>query len=150
MECLYGFASSISRDLVCGAINQLRYPCCFNNLIEELEKEEGNLIVTRNDVQKFVAHANNQTRTTAEVVNHWLQDAENDIDNVNQLLKEARTKKSCCFGHSPNWIWRYCVGKKLANKTRDLEKRIQRGRPYIQIERKHFLLAHLIFSRKNV
>ncbi|KAG4952828.1 hypothetical protein JHK87_038422 [Glycine soja] len=135
MECLYGFASSISRDLVCGAINQLRYPCCFNNLIEELEKEEGNLIVTRNDVQKFVAHVKKQTRTTAEVVNKWLQDAENDIDNVNQLLKEARTKKNCCFGHSPNWIWRYCVGKKLANKTRELEKRIQKGRPYIQIER---------------
>ncbi|KAK7349037.1 hypothetical protein VNO80_23873 [Phaseolus coccineus] len=135
MECLLGFASSVSRDLVCGALNQLRYPCCFNNFVKKLEQEEGDLIVTRDSVQTFVAHAKRQTRKTSEVVDKWLQDATNDVDNVNQLLKEAKTKKICCFGHCPNWIWRYRVGKKLANKTLDLEKFIEEGRKYVPFDR---------------
>jgi len=135
MECLLGFASSVSRDLVCGALNQLRYPCCFNNFVKKLEEEEGNLIVTRDSVQKFVTNAKKQTRKTSEVVDKWLQDAINDADNVNQLLKEAKVKKICCFGHCPNLIWRYRVGKKLANKTVDLEKFIEKGRHYVPFDR---------------
>ena len=134
MECLLGFASSVSRDLVCGALNQLRYPCCFNNFVKKLEQEEGDLIVTRDSVQKFVAHAKRQTRKTSEVIDKWLWDATNDVDNVNELLKEARTKKICCFGHCQNWIWRYRVGKKLANKTVDLEKFIEEGRKYLPFD----------------
>ncbi|CAJ1932998.1 unnamed protein product [Sphenostylis stenocarpa] len=135
MECLYGFASSVTRDLVCGALNQLRYPCCFNNFIRKLEKEEDDLIVTRDGVKKFVEHAKRQTRKTSELVDTWLENANSDVDNVNQLLKEARTKKICCLGHCPNWIWRYRVGKKLANKTVDLEKFIEEGRKYVPLDR---------------
>ena len=98
MECLFGFASSVSKDLVCGAFNQLRYPCCFNNFVKKLEEEEGNLIVTRDSVQKFVANAERQIRKTSEVVDKWLQDATSDVDNVNQLLKEAKTKKNVVLG----------------------------------------------------
>nr|XP_007153055.1 hypothetical protein PHAVU_003G002800g [Phaseolus vulgaris]ESW25049.1 hypothetical protein PHAVU_003G002800g [Phaseolus vulgaris] len=135
MECLLGFASSVSRDLVCGTLNQLRYPCCFNNFVKKLEEEEGDLIVTKDSVQKFVTNAKKQTRKTSEVVDKWLQDAINDADNVNQLLKEAKAKKICCFGHCPNLIWRYRVGKKLANKTVDLEKFIEKGRHYVPFDR---------------
>nr|XP_007153042.1 hypothetical protein PHAVU_003G002400g [Phaseolus vulgaris]ESW25036.1 hypothetical protein PHAVU_003G002400g [Phaseolus vulgaris] len=135
MECLLGFASSVSRDLVCGALNQLRYPCCFNNFLKKLEEEEGDLIVTRDSVQKFVTNAKKQTRKTSEVVDKWLQDAINDVDNVNQLLKEAKAKRICCFGHCPNWIWQYRVGKKLANKNVYLEKFIAEGRKYVPFDR---------------
>ncbi|QCD89320.1 probable disease resistance protein At1g61180 [Vigna unguiculata] len=135
MECVLGFASSISRDLVCGAVNQLRYPCCFNDFVKKLEEDEGNLIITRDGVQKFIAYANTQTRKTSEIVDKWLQDAINDVDNVNELLKEARTKKICCFGHFPNWIWRYRVGKKLGNKSVDLKKFIDEGRQYVPFDR---------------
>ena len=135
MECLLGVVTSVASDLVSGALNQLRYPCCFNNFVKQLEEEEGNLIVTRDSVQKFVVHAKRQTRKTSEVVDKWLQDATSDVDNVNQLLKEARAKKSCCFGYCPNWIWRYLVGKKLANKTMELEKFIEKGRTYVPLDR---------------
>ncbi|ESW25046.1 hypothetical protein PHAVU_003G002700 [Phaseolus vulgaris] len=135
MECLLGFASSVSRDLVCAALNQLRYPYYFNNFIKKLEEEEGVLIVTRDSVQKFIVNAERQMRKTSEVVEKWLQDAISDVDNVNKLLKEAKTKKICCFGHCPNWIWRYRVGKKLANKIVYLEKFIEEGRKYVPFER---------------
>ncbi|RDX63327.1 Disease resistance protein, partial [Mucuna pruriens] len=134
MDYLSGFASSIARDLVCGAANQLRYPCCFNNFVEELAKEEGNLIAARDSVQNRVTRAKKQTRKTAEVGDKWLKDADNDASNVNQLLKEARTKKSSCFGYCPNWIWRYRLGKKLANRKRELDKCIEESRQYIEFE----------------
>ncbi|XP_052725035.1 uncharacterized protein LOC128194188 isoform X2 [Vigna angularis] len=135
MECLFGFASSVSRDLVCGALNQLRYPCCFKNFVKRLEEEESNLIITKDSVQKFVTHNKKQARKPSEVVDKWLEDAINDVHNVNQLLEEARTQKHCCFGHCPNWIWRYHVGKKLANKTMHLEKVIEEGRKYVPFDR---------------
>ncbi|XP_020224411.1 uncharacterized protein LOC109806427 [Cajanus cajan] len=134
MDYLYGFASSISKDLLCGAVNQLRYPCCFNNFVEQLAKEEGNLIATRDSVQNRVAHAKKQTRKTSEVGDKWLKDANIEASNVNQLLKEARIEKSFCFGHCPNWFWRYRIGKKLANRKGDIEKRIKEGRNYIEFE----------------
>ncbi|KAL2316594.1 hypothetical protein Fmac_030470 [Flemingia macrophylla] len=133
--CLYGIASNISSDLVWGVINQLRYPCCFNNFVKELAKEEDNLVVTRKNVEDRITHAKKQTRKTAEVVVKWLEEVNIDIDNVNQLLEEARVKTSCCFGHCPNWVWRYHLGKKLANKKGDVEKRIEEGKQYIQLER---------------
>ncbi|WVZ22683.1 hypothetical protein V8G54_001227 [Vigna mungo] len=135
MECLYGFASSVSRDLVCGALNQLRYPCCFKNFVKKLEEEEKYLIITKDSVQKFVTHNKKQARKPSEIVDKWLEDAINDVHNVNQLLEEARTQKHSCFGHCPNWIWRYHVGKKLANKTMDLEKFIEEGRKYVPLDR---------------
>ncbi|XP_022633937.1 uncharacterized protein LOC111241237 [Vigna radiata var. radiata] len=135
MECLLGFASSVSRDLVCGALNQLRYPCGFKNFVKRLEEEESNLIITKDSVQKFVTHNKKQARKPSEILDKWLEDAINDVHNVNQLLEEAKTQKQCCFGHCPNWIWRYHVGKKLANKTMHLEKVIEEGRKYVPFDR---------------
>ncbi|KAK7382356.1 hypothetical protein VNO80_01207 [Phaseolus coccineus] len=89
----------------------------------------------RDNVQKFVANAKKQTRKTSEVVDKWLQKVVNDVDNVNQLLKEAKAKKNCCFGHCTNWIWQYHVGKKLANKNVYLEKFIIEGRQYVPFDR---------------
>ncbi|RDX84203.1 hypothetical protein CR513_34790, partial [Mucuna pruriens] len=111
-------------DLVCRAVNQLRYSCCLNRFVEELAKEESSLTATRNGVEGRAAHAKKQTRKIDQVVDKWLDDANIDIDNVNQLLKEART----------NWIWRYHLGRKLANKKRDLEKCIEESRQYILLD----------------
>ncbi|XP_022632074.1 uncharacterized protein LOC106752470 [Vigna radiata var. radiata] len=134
MDCLVGFASSVSRDLVCGALNQLRYLRSFNKFVKKLEQEEGDLILTRDGVQKSVEQVKRKTRETSELVNKWLEDAISDIGKVNQLLEEARTKKMCCFGYCPNWIWRYRIGKKIANKVFDLEKFIDEGKKYVSFD----------------
>lgn len=147
MDYLNGFASSISRDLVHGVVNQLRYPCCFKNFVEDLAKEEGNLVATRDSVQDRVTRAKKQTKVTAKVVDKWLKDANTVMDNVDQLLQMARKEKNSCFGHCPNWIWRYRVGRKLAKKKGDLKMCIREGKQYIQIER-HVSLAGCFSSAK--
>ncbi|XP_022633266.1 probable disease resistance protein At4g27220 [Vigna radiata var. radiata] len=135
MDCLVGFASSVSRDIVCGALKELRYLRSFNNFVEKLKQEEDDLNVRIDDVHKSVEDAKRKTRETSGDVDKWLQDAISNIGEVNKLLEEARTKKNWCFGHCPNWIGRYHVGKKLANKTMDLEKFIEEGRKHVSFDR---------------
>ncbi|KAK7299884.1 hypothetical protein RJT34_10712 [Clitoria ternatea] len=135
MDYVTGLLSSISTELVKTIVKELRYPCCFNNFLEDLKKEEGNLIATTDSVQDRVKHAKEQTRKPAKVVEKWLNDANIEAEHVKQLLEEASTQKHHCVGHCPNWIWRYQLGKKLAKKKLVVENHIKEGRDFIQLER---------------
>ncbi|XP_022637356.1 probable disease resistance protein At1g12280 [Vigna radiata var. radiata] len=135
MDILNGFLSDVLKEVVCGAVNQLQYSFCFNSFVKELEKEKENLIETKISVKDRVIHAQRQTLKTAEVIDKWLENANTSSESVNRLLRETNTKKSCFFEFCPNWIWRYRLGKKLAIKKADLQKIIQEGRQYIQLER---------------
>ncbi|WVZ23464.1 hypothetical protein V8G54_002008 [Vigna mungo] len=135
MECLCGFASAVSRDLVCVALKELRYLRSLNNSFEKVKQKEGNLKVTIDDVQKSVDDDKRKTRETNGNVYKWLQDAISKKDEVNQLLEEARTKKMCCFGYCPNWIWRYRTGKKLAEEVFKLEDLIDKGEKHVSSDR---------------
>ncbi|WVY89982.1 hypothetical protein V8G54_035496 [Vigna mungo] len=135
MDILSGFLSDVLKEVVCGAVNQLQYSFCFNSFVKELEKEKENLIETKISVEDRVIHAQRQTLKTAEVIHKWLENANTNSEFVNRLLRETNAKKSCFFGYFPNWIWRYRLGKKLAIKKGDLQKIIQEGRQYIQLQR---------------
>ena len=135
MDTIFDFVADILKDLVRGAINELHYSFCFNGFVKELEKEKDKFIQTRKSVEDRVTHARKQTLKTAEVMDKWVKNTKIDAEEVNHLLKEAKTKKSCCLGYCPNWIWRYRLGKKLANKKMDLQNIIQEGKQYIQLER---------------
>ena len=135
MDTLYGLLADISKDLVCKGFNQLQYSFCFNEFVKEVEEEENNLTETRENVERRVTHAQRQNIKIDEVIDKWLENAKSDSKDVDCLLKDAKAKKSCCLGYCPNWIWRYRLGKKLANKKAELEKIIQKGRPYMQLER---------------
>ncbi|BAT80540.1 hypothetical protein VIGAN_03013000, partial [Vigna angularis var. angularis] len=135
MDILNGFLSEVLKDVACGAINQLQYSFCFNSFAKELQKEEDNLVEMIKNVEDRVIHARRQTLKPADVIDKWLKNANIDSEYVNRLLKETNAKKSCFFGYCPNWIWRYRLGKKLAIKKADLQKIIQEGTKYIQLER---------------
>ncbi|KAK7299888.1 hypothetical protein RJT34_10716 [Clitoria ternatea] len=135
MDYVTGLLSSISTELVKAIVKELRYPCCFNNFVDDLEKEKGNLIATIDSVQVRVRHAKEQTIKLAKVVDKWLHDANIEANNVEKLLNEEHTKNHCCHGHCPNWIWRYQLGKKLAKKKLVIENHIKEGRDFIQLER---------------
>jgi len=134
-----GFASSVTRDLVCGAVKELRYPCCFNNLVEDLQNENDKFVETRNSVQERIDDAKKQTKKTAGLVQKWLKEANNDIDKADELLKEAKTNKSCCFGCCPDWIWRYQLGRQLSERKRKIKICNTEGGNYVQIERRSSL-----------
>jgi len=104
MDTVFYLLASILKDLVCEAVNQLHYSFCFNNFVKELEKEEDKFIKTRKSVEDCVTHARKQTLKTSEVMDKWVENAKIDTEEVNRLLKEAKAKKSCCFGYCPNWI----------------------------------------------
>jgi len=144
MDTIFDLLADILKDLVCGAVNQLHYSFCFNGFVKELEKEDDKFIETRNSVEDRVTHARKQTLKTAEVMDKWVENAKIDAEEVNRLLKEAKTKKSCCFGYCPNLIWRYRLGKKLANKKMDLQNIIQEGKQYIQLERTASIPSHIL------
>ena len=57
---LSSFLSAFARNLVCEAVDQLRYPCCFNEFVEDLQGHEDKLITTRNSVDDYVKHAKKQ------------------------------------------------------------------------------------------
>ncbi|XP_073221261.1 uncharacterized protein [Cicer arietinum] len=134
-DFLSGLASSVTRDLVCGAVKELRYPCCFNNLVEELQNENDRVVETRNSVQDRIDRAKKQTKKTAGLVENWLKQANDDIDNVEELLKKAKTNKSFCFGRCPNWIWRYQLGRQLSERKRMIKIYNKEGSHYAEIER---------------
>lgn len=127
MDCLYGTASSVTGELGRVAVNELRYPCCFNNLVKDLQIEKDKVVETRNSVQRRIEHAKKQTIETDELVQKWLKEADADINNVEELLKKARTNKSCCFGHCPNWVWRYSLGRQLSQRRRMIKTRNKEG-----------------------
>nr|AGV40488.1 hypothetical protein [Phaseolus vulgaris] len=135
MDTIFDFVADILKDLVRGAMKELHYSFCFNDFVKELEKEENKFIETRKSVEDRVTHARKQTLKTAEVMDKWVENVKIDAEEVNRLLKEAKTKKSCCLGYCPNWIWRYRLGKNLENKKMDLQNIIQEGKQYIQLER---------------
>ncbi|MED6215963.1 hypothetical protein PIB30_003166 [Stylosanthes scabra] len=135
MDCFTGFASSVARDLVCGAVDELSYPCCFNNFVDGLQQKEDKLIRTRNSVKNRVKHSKKQAIKNTEVFDAWLEESSPLKNNVEDLLKKARTNKSCCFGLCPNWIWRYHLAKKLSRKKQEIEKCIEEGKEYMQFER---------------
>jgi len=97
MDTIFDFVADILKDLVRGAINELHYSFCFNGFVKELEKEKDKFIQTRKSVEDRVTHARKQTLKTAEVMDKWVENAKIDAEEVNCLLKEAKTKKSCCF-----------------------------------------------------
>ncbi|XP_061361146.1 uncharacterized protein LOC133305048 isoform X2 [Gastrolobium bilobum] len=135
MECFTSSVSDFGKDLLRRAVNEIRYPCCFNNFVEDLRKKEDNLISTRNSVEDRAKHVTKQAMKSAEVLDEWLKEAKTEINNGEELLIEARTNKKWCFGRCPNWFWRYNRGKKLAQKKVDIEKCIEEGSKYIQLER---------------
>jgi len=111
MNIRYGVLAGISKHSVDGTLNHIHE--------------------TLNHTKSYVRR---QTFNSIEVIDKWLEDANIDAKEVNCLLKDAKVKKSCCFGYCPNWIWRCRLGKKFANKKMDFQKIIQKGRKYIQLE----------------
>ncbi|XP_031281261.1 disease resistance protein At4g27190-like [Pistacia vera] len=117
MEVVVAIASKVGEYLVKPTVNQVRYLFCFNTIVEELKEQEINLKLARQNVNKDVEIAKNNTDEIKGDVEKWLTDANKILADVEGLKEETGAKKTCLNGWCPNWGWRYWLGRKAAKKT---------------------------------
>ncbi|KAJ0045106.1 hypothetical protein Pint_04556 [Pistacia integerrima] len=117
MEVVEAIASKVGEYLVKPIVNQVRYLFCFNTIVEKLKEQEINLKLARENVNKDVEIAKNNTDTIKGDVEKWLTDANKILADVEGLKEETGVKKTCLNGWCPNWGCRYWLGRKAAKKT---------------------------------
>ncbi|KAJ0045112.1 hypothetical protein Pint_04550 [Pistacia integerrima] len=117
MEVVVAIASKVGEYLVKPTVNQVRYLFCFNTIVEKLKEQEINLKLARENVNKDVEIAKNNTDEIKGDVKKWLTDVNKILADVEGLKEETGVKKTCLNGWCPNWGCRYWLGRKAAKKT---------------------------------
>ncbi|KAJ0045111.1 hypothetical protein Pint_04553 [Pistacia integerrima] len=120
MEVVLAIASKVGEYLVKPTVNQVRYLFCFNTIVEELKEQEINLKLARDNVNKDVEIAKNNTEKIKGHVEKWLTDANEILADVEGLKEETGVKK--------NRGWRYWLGRKAAKKTTSMLKLADNGK----------------------
>ncbi|KAJ0102579.1 hypothetical protein Patl1_04662 [Pistacia atlantica] len=98
MEVVVAIASKVGEYLVKPTVNQVRYLFCFNTIVEELKEQEINLKLARDNVNKDVETAKNNTDEIKGDVEKWLTDANKILADVEGLKEETAVKKTCRNG----------------------------------------------------
>ncbi|KAI4315927.1 hypothetical protein L6164_023955 [Bauhinia variegata] len=119
MDILINPVTSLVQRLVDGLIQESYFCHCFNPIVEDFEKEKGNLIAIQKTVQKDVETAKNACQEIEEKVKKWQLDASNLIE------EDTKTKQKCLFNLCPNCTWQYWRGKDLVQKKVDITKLIE-------------------------
>ncbi|KAJ7949634.1 Disease resistance protein [Quillaja saponaria] len=109
-------AVKIAEYLVNPAIRQARYLFCFNKFVADLEKEKKRLMSTRDGVQECVKEAIKRTEKIEIVVEKWLENSDDLIQEVEKLEEDMKVNMNCFLGCCPNYIWRYRLSKKVSKK----------------------------------
>ncbi|XP_054813451.1 probable disease resistance protein At1g61310 [Prosopis cineraria] len=85
---------------------------------EDLIKE--NLVSQRDSVHDRVTKAEQDAQKIDILAMKWLDEANSLINDAVSLEEKARTNKSCCLGHCPNWIWRCHLAKQIEKKSKEM------------------------------
>ncbi|KAI4308491.1 hypothetical protein L6164_031562 [Bauhinia variegata] len=118
MEAIGSIVVDGAKELLITAKAEARYLFCFNNVVEDLGTKKGKLALTRDDLLKRVEKAKNNTEQISGEVQKWLDDAKDLIDEAEKLEEEAKIKRKFLFGRCPYCIRQYCLGRKVAIKTK--------------------------------
>ncbi|XP_031287851.1 disease resistance protein At4g27190-like [Pistacia vera] len=127
MEVVLAIASKIGEHLVEPTVNQVRYLFCFNTIVKELEEQEKKLKWAKENVNKDVEIAKNNTDEIKGDVKEWLTDANKMLADAEGLREETGVKKTCLNGWCPNWGCRYWLARKAAKKTTIMRKLTDNG-----------------------
>ncbi|KAI4331947.1 hypothetical protein L6164_016892 [Bauhinia variegata] len=119
--------TEIMKSVLEAAIRQACYSFRFNRHVDDLQSKKRELMVKRESVQKSSERAKEETKEIDIVVIDWLDQANSLIEEVKMLEEKANSNKSYCFGHFPNWIWRYRVSKLVEEKTKAVIELIQKS-----------------------
>ncbi|XP_052885065.1 putative disease resistance protein At3g15700 [Gossypium arboreum] len=95
----------------------LRYFFCHGEIVQDFRNQRETLESKIQRVEICVDGAKRQNEVIYKDVEKWLTRAENELKETQNLQDEIDRVK--CFKWCPKWGWgwRYCLSKKLAEKT---------------------------------
>ncbi|KAG8492607.1 hypothetical protein CXB51_010046 [Gossypium anomalum] len=93
----------------------LRYFFCYGQIVQDFTNQRNALKLRKQRVDTHVDEAKRQIAVIYEDVEDWLKRAEKELEETQNLQDEIDRVK--CFKWCPKWGWRYCLSKKLAEKT---------------------------------
>ncbi|XP_052883701.1 disease resistance protein At4g27190-like isoform X1 [Gossypium arboreum] len=92
----------------------LRYFFCYGEIVQDFTNQRNALKLRKQRVDTRVDEAKRQIEVIYEDVEDWLKRAEKELGETQNLQDEIDRVK--CFKWCPQWGWRYCLSKKLAEK----------------------------------
>ncbi|KAA3452954.1 putative disease resistance protein [Gossypium australe] len=92
-------------------------------IVQHLTNQRNALKLRKQRVDTRVDEAKKQTEVIYEDVEDWLRRAEQELEETQNLQDEIDRVK--CFKWCPKWGWRYCLSKKLAEKTPIISKLLE-------------------------
>ncbi|KAK8358505.1 hypothetical protein V6Z11_A04G026500 [Gossypium hirsutum] len=101
----------------------LRYFFCYGEIVQDFTNQRNALKLRKQRVDTSVHEANRQIEVIYEDVEDWLKRAEKELEETQNLQDEIDCVK--CFKQCPQWGWRYCLSKKLAEKTPIISELLQ-------------------------
>ncbi|KAK5834363.1 hypothetical protein PVK06_018240 [Gossypium arboreum] len=93
----------------------LRYFFCYGEIVQDFTNQRNALKLRKQRVDTRVDEAKKQIEVSYEDVEDWLKRAEKELEETQNLQDEIDRVKY--FKWCPQWGWRYCLSKKLAEKT---------------------------------
>ncbi|KAB1671289.1 hypothetical protein [Gossypium barbadense] len=105
------------------ALPYLRYFFCYGEIVEDFKNQRKELKLRKQRVKTSVDEAKRQIKVIHEDVEDWLRRAEKELEETQNFEEEIDGVKR--FKWCPQWSWRYCLSKKLAEKTLIISKLLE-------------------------
>ncbi|TYG71947.1 hypothetical protein ES288_D05G440200v1 [Gossypium darwinii] len=105
------------------ALPYLRYFFGYGEIVEDFTNQRKALKLRKQRVKTCVDEAKRKIEVIYEDVEDWLRSAEKELEETQNLEDEIDSIK--CFKWCPKWGWRYCLSKKLAEKTPIISKLLE-------------------------
>ncbi|KAG8492618.1 hypothetical protein CXB51_010041 [Gossypium anomalum] len=114
---------NVTNQAITYASPYLRYFFCYGEIVQDFTNQRNVLKLRKQRVDTRVDEAKRQIEVIYEDVEDWLKRAEKELEETQDLQDEIDRVK--CFKWGPQWGWRYCLSKKLAEKTPIISKLLE-------------------------
>ncbi|KAK4852689.1 hypothetical protein QYF36_026210 [Acer negundo] len=103
--------------LVVPIAHEIGYIFCFKSIVEEFQKQDTNLRLAQEHVQRQVDTATRNTEEIETDVQNWLTDVSNVVADVRRLEDEIKANELRLNGCCTHWGCRYKSSRRVAKKT---------------------------------
>ncbi|KAH1063261.1 hypothetical protein J1N35_028248, partial [Gossypium stocksii] len=109
----------------------LRCFFCYGQIVQDFKDRRKELKLRKQRVKIRVDEATRQNEVIYEDVEDWLRRAEKELEETQNLQDEIDRIKR--FKWCPQWGWRYCLSKKLAEKTPIISELLEKTSNFAQV-----------------